>query len=304
VRTGPAEPGLRVAVAEPSLLGESPLWHPTEQVLYYCDIPGKLLLRFDPATGKRQAWDFDTEPSAIAPLPDGRLLLALRSGLWSFDPASGARHKLLDAPYPVAHQRFNDGKCDARGRFWVGTICQPLEPALGTMQCYEHGELKQRFDGVSISNGLAWSPDGRTMFWADTQFNILYAFDFEPDSGELSRRRELRRFTIEVPGQPRDDYLGRPDGAAVDSEGCYWVAMYDGQRVLRLSPDGEILRQVHLPVRCPTMPAFGGHDLKTLYITTARERRPAAELAAQPLAGCVFSLEVEVAGLPVNFALP
>ncbi len=304
MKFGIPDPGLRVAVAVPCLLGESPLWHPTEQVLYYCDIPGKQLLRFDPRTGQRQTWDFECEPSAIAPLPDGRLLMSLRSGLWHFDPADGARHKLLDAPYPVASQRFNDGKCDARGRFWVGTICTPLLPAKGTMQCYAHGELKQRFDGVSISNGLAWSPDGRIMYWADTQFNIVHAFDFDPDTGELSRRRELRRFPIEEPGQPRDDYLGRPDGAAVDSEGCYWVAMYDGQRVLRLSPEGEILRQVHLPVRCPTMPAFGGPDLKTLYITTAREHRPAAELAAQPLAGCVFALDVDVPGLPVNFALP
>jgi len=298
---GAPDPGLRVAVAAPSLLGESPLWHPTEQVLYYCDIPGKQLLRFDPRSGQRQAWDFETEPSAIAPLPGGRLLMALRSGLWTFDPADGARRKLLDAPYPVASQRFNDGKCDARGRFWVGTICTPLLPAKGTMQCYAARALKQRFDGVSISNGLAWSPDGQIMYWADTPTGIVHAFDFDPDSGEISGRREFARFPANA---TRDDYLGLPDGAAVDCEGCYWLAMYDGQRMLRLSPSGEVQRQVHLPVRCPTMPAFGGHDLKTLYITTARENRPAAELAAQPLAGCVFALDVDVPGLPVNFALP
>jgi sugar lactone lactonase YvrE len=301
LKPGVPDPGLRVAVASPSLLGESPMWHPTEQVLYYCDIPGKQLLRFDPRSGERQAWDFETEPSAIAPLPDGRLLVALRSGLWTFDPADGTRRKLLDAPYPQASQRFNDGKCDARGRFWVGTICTPLLPAKGTMQCYAARALKQRFDGLSISNGLAWSPDGRVMYWADTPTGIVHTFDFDPDSGELSGRRELARFPAAA---TRDDYLGLPDGAAVDVEGCYWLAMYDGQRVLRLSPDGEILRQVHLPVRCPTMPAFGAPDLKTLYITTAREHRPAAELAAQPLAGCVFALDVDVAGLPVNFALP
>jgi sugar lactone lactonase YvrE len=303
VTPGTPDPGLRVAVATPSLLGESPLWHPREQLLYYCDIPGKQLLRFDPHSGQRTAWDFDTEPSAVAPLPDGRLLLALRSGIWRFDPASGSRERLADAPYDVAGQRFNDGKCDAKGRFWVGTICEPREPALGTMQCFAAGRLNPAFDGVSISNGLAWSPDGRTMYWADTHTNIVHAFDFEPESGELSRRRVFARLPIEAPGQSRDDYLGRPDGAAVDREGCYWVAMYDGQRVLRLSPDGQIQRQVHLPVRCPTMPAFGGHDLKTLYITTAREHRPAAELAAQPLAGCVLALDVDVPGLPANYAL-
>ena len=298
---GAPEPGLRVAVATPALLGESPMWHPTEQVLYYCDIPGQQLLRFDPRNGAHRAWDFETEPSAVAPLPDGRLLLAMRSGIWRFDPVTASRELLAPAPYDTATQRFNDGKCDVRGRFWVGTICEPREPALGTMQCFAGGKLRQCFDGVSISNGLAFSPDGRTMLWADTHTNIVWAFDVDPGSGELSRRREWRRFATDARSA---DYLGRPDGAAMDVEGCWWVAMYDGQRLLRLSPTGEILRQVHLPVRCPTMPGFGGHDLKTLYITTAREHRPAAELAAQPLAGCVLALEVDVPGLPVNFASP
>jgi len=303
VSAGAVEPGLRVAVAEPSILGESPMWHPTEQVLYYCDIPGKKLHRFDPRSGARETWDFDTEPSAVAPLPDGFLLLSLRSGIWRFDPATAAREQLAAAPYDTTQQRFNDGKCDAKGRFWVGTICEPRIPAIGSMQCFAAGKLVQKFEGVSISNGLAWSPDGRTMLWADTHTNIAYAFDFDLDGGALSRRRVFAQFPIPARGASQDDYLGRPDGAAMDIEGCWWVAMYDGQRLLRLSPEGEILRQVRLPVRGPTMPAFGGHDLKTLYITTARENRPVAELAAQPLAGCVLALDVEVAGLPVNFAV-
>jgi len=292
--------GVRVAVPEPCRLGESPFWHPGEQVLYYCDIPGRQLCRHDPHSGRLDRWDFDTEPTAIAPLADGRLLMALRSGIGSFDPRAGRLEMLAEAPYDTATQRFNDGKCDALGRFWVGTIVEPREPALGTMQCFAHGVLKERFDGVSVSNGLAWSPDGRTMYWADTHFGCVQAFDFAPDSGELSRRREFVRFAGSDAG---DAYLGRPDGAAMDSEGCYWVAMYDGQRVLRLSPEGRILRQLMLPVRCPTMPAFGGRDLKTLYVTTARERRPSAELAAQPLAGCVLAIDLDVPGLPVNFAL-
>jgi sugar lactone lactonase YvrE len=300
VKAEASDPGLRVAVPVPSLLGESPMWHPSEQLLYYCDIPGRQLLRFDPRSGRRDTWDFDTEPSAVAPLPDGRLLLSLRSGIWRFDPATAAREQLAKAPYDTARQRFNDGKCDAKGRFWVGTICEPREPALGTMQCFAGGALRQRFDGVSVSNGLAWSPDGGTLYWADTHLAAAYAFDFEPDSGALSRRRLLRQFALDP---DRDDYFGRPDGATVDREGCYWLAMYDGQRVLRLSPEGKILRQVLLPVRCPTMPAFGGHDLKTLYITTAREHRPARELQAQPLAGCVLALDVDVPGLPANFAI-
>jgi sugar lactone lactonase YvrE len=132
---------------------------------------------------------------------------------------------------------------------------------------------------------------------------LVQAFDVAPDSGALSRRRDFARFPVERPDAPRDDYLGRPDGAAIDAEGCYWLAMYDGQRLLRLSPGGEVLRQVGLPVRCPTMAAFGGHDLKTLYITSAREDRPADELAAQPLAGCLLAIDVEVPGLPVHYAV-
>jgi sugar lactone lactonase YvrE len=295
-----AEPdaALRVAVGTPALLGESPLWHPRERVLYYCDIPGRRLHRFDPAGAQLEQWAFDCEVSAIAPRLDGRLLLARRDGIWCFDPASGAGECLAEAPYDGATQRFNDGKCDALGRFWVGTMCEPVRPAKGTLQCFSDGALRSHFDGVSISNGLAWSPNARTMYWADTLANTVFAFDFDAERGTLSRRREWLVFA--PPSSA--DFMGYPDGAAVDREGCYWVAMYGGQRVLRYSPDGELLRQVHLPVRCPTMPAFGGDDLRTLYITSARENRPAEELAAQPLAGCVFALAVDVPGLPVNFA--
>ncbi len=154
--------------------------------------------------------------------------------------------------------------------------------------------------GITVSNGLAWSPDGRTMYWSDTKAHTVYAFDVDAASGELGPRRVFASFTPKVAGASLDGYGGRPDGAAVDVEGCYWVAMFEGQRLLRLAPDGALLREVRLPVRCPTMPCFGGADLKTLYITTARENRPAAELAAQPLAGCVLSLRVDVPGLPAN----
>ena len=296
------DPQLRVAVSHASLLGESPLWHPQESALYYCDIAGHQLLRFEPASQTLRQWQFDTDVSACAPRLGGGLLLARRDGIFAFDPASGASERLATPPYDAQTQRFNDGKCDAQGRFWVGTICEPRLPAVGTMQCFGSGQLQQRFDGVSVSNGLAWSPDARTMYWADTQLATVFAFDFEPQTGAVSRRRVFAEFPVKQAGQSLDGYIGRPDGAAVDSEGCYWVAMYEGQRVLRLSPGGELLRTVHLPVRCATMPAFGGADLKTLYITTAREHRPAEELAAQPLAGCVLALSVDVPGLPVNFA--
>ena len=296
-----ADPQVRVAVASASLLGESPMWHPGEQVLYYCDIPGHKLHRFNPASGDLVHWDFDTDVGSCAPRLDGSLLLALRDGLWRFDPASGARSKLADAPYPTENERFNDGKCDPQGRFWVGTICEPREAAVASLYCFNGGKLVRRADGISVSNGLAWSPNGRTMYWSDTHAHRVYAFDFDPGSGELNRRRVFASFAMKQPGQSLDSYGGRPDGAAVDVEGCYWVAMFEGQRLLRLSPEGELLREVRLPVRCATMPCFGGPDLKTLYITTAKQNRPALELIEQPFAGCVLALDVNVAGLPVNF---
>ena len=294
------DPGVRVAVAEVSLLGESPLWHPREQCLYWCDIPGRRLSRFDPPTGHLAHWDFATEVACCAPMLDGGLLLALRNGLWRFDPRDGSRLRLAPAPYDPARERFNDGKCDPQGRFWVGTIYEPREPALAGLYCYTQAGLARRAEGITVSNGLAWSPDGRTMYWSDTKAHTVFAFDFDPADGSLSRRRVFAQWPARQPGHDLAGYGGRPDGAAVDADGCYWSAMFEGQRVVRLSPDGELLREVVLPARCPTMPCFGGPDLKTLYITTARENRPAAELAETPYAGCVFALDVDVPGLPAN----
>lgn len=293
---------VRVAVASAALLGESPFWHPRERALYYCDIPDRKLQRFDPASGELLHWDFDTDLASCAPCVDGRLLLAMRDGLWRFDPPSGTRQRLAEPPYDPATERFNDGKCDPQGRFWVGTIYEPRDAAKATLHCWNGAKLVKRADNATVGNGLAWSPNGRTLYWSDTKAHTIYAFDFDPASGELSGRRVFASFPVKQDGQSLDSYGGRPDGAAVDAEGCYWVAMFEGQRMLRLSPAGELLREVRLPVRCATMPCFGGADLKTIYVTTSREKRPAAELAAQPMAGCVLALDVDVPGLPVNFA--
>jgi len=285
----------------PSLLGESPLWHPDEQVLYWVDIPGLQLNRHDPATGRHQAWHFTSEPACIAPLLGGGLLLAMRDGLWRFDLATGTRHPVARPPYDPAAQRFNDGKADAQGRFWVGTIDDRREPS-AALFCLDGGGLRRMADGIAASNGLAFSPDGRTLLWADTKGHRIQAFDLDASDGSLSRQRLFAQFPLRDAAAPLAGYGGRPDGAAMDSEGAYWVAMFEGQRLLRLAPDGSQLAELPLPVRCPTMPCFGGPDLKTLYITTARDKRPADELAAQPLAGCVLQCRVPVAGLPAHMA--
>lgn len=286
----------------PSLLGESPLWHPVEQVLYWCDIPGRSLHRWDPESGRHQQWSFGTEVACCAPLDQGGLLLALRDGLWRFNPADGTRTCVSVAPYNGAIERYNDGKADPQGRFWVGTIYEPRDAARAALYRWDGGLLERAAGDITVSNGLAWSPDTRTLYWADTPAHVIYACDFDTDGGALSNRRVFARFSPRDPDQPIKAYGGQPDGAAVDVEGCYWVAMFEGARILRFAPGGELLQTIHLPVRCPTMPSFGGPDLRTLYITTAREKRPAPELAEMPLSGCVLHLRVDVPGLPANFA--
>jgi len=297
------EDDVRVAVTSAAQLGESPVWHPREQVLYYADIAGHKLQRFDPKTGDLRHWQFDTDLASLAPRIDDTLLLAMRDGLWHFDPASGERMRVAEPDYDPATERFNDGKADPQGRFWVGTIFEPREPPLASLNCFANGKLTKKVEGLTVSNGLAWSPNGRTMHWSDTKAHTVYAADFDLHSGALSRQRVFASFAVKQPGQSLATYGGRPDGAAMDAEGCYWAAMFEGQRIVRLSPEGELLREVKLPVLCPTMPCFGGPDLKTLYITTSRENRPPAELIEQPYAGCVLALEVDVPGLPANFAL-
>jgi sugar lactone lactonase YvrE len=294
-------PDVRRAVDTPCLLGESPMWLPNEQRLYYCDLPGRMLHRFDPESGESKQWGFDCDLGSCAPTHDeGVVLIAMRDGIWHFNTRTGHCNALADAPYDQGEQRFNDGKCDPQGRFWVGTIHEPRQPALARLYRFDAGRLDVMAEEITVSNGLAWSPDGRTMYWSDSHAHTVFAFDFDGDSGAIDNPRVFATFPRKQPGQDLATYGGRPDGAAVDAEGCYWSAMFEGQRLIRLSPKGELIREVKLPVRCPTMPCFGGPDLKTIYITSARTNRPEEELKQQPWAGCVLAIDVDVPGLPVN----
>jgi sugar lactone lactonase YvrE len=170
-----------------------------------------------------------------------------------------------------------------------------------------HAMVDGQKDGVNLgvvtANGLAWSPDGRTAYWADTAAHQVRAFDFDAASGQLTHARVFHQAAHKPAGWvwgSAAPYGGRPDGAAVDSKGCYWSAQYEGQRLLRISPKGEVLAEVTTPVPCPTMPCFGGPDLKTLFITSSRHGRSLQELATHPDAGCVFAIRVEVAGLGIK----
>lgn len=287
---------------QPSLLGESPFWHPDEQALYWVDIPGKALHRWQPDAAEHRQWDLPSEAGCCAPLPDGRLLLAMRDGLFRFDPASGERERLAAPPYDPAKERFNDGKADAQGRFWVSTIYEPRDQAAAALYCWRDGRLHRMAGDLTVGNGLAFAPDGRHLLLADTATHRIDRIALDPVEASLSQRTVWARFPIKTPGQDLSTYLGRPDGAAMDAEGCYWVALFEGQRLLRLAPDGRVLQVLALPVRCATMPCLGGPDGRTLFVTTSRQGRPAEELARQPWAGCVLQTRVDVPGLPVNFA--
>lgn len=272
-------------------LGECPLWHVQEAALYWIDIDGRAVHRFTPADGAHRSWAMPSEPGCIARNAAGGLLVALRSGLALLDTASGTLSDIAPAPYDTQTTRFNDGRCDAAGRLWVGTIYEPRDHPNAALFCVEHGAIRDSGKRATVSNGVAFSPDNKTLYHADTTAHRITAYDFDVDSGATGASRLLKQFSL-------NNYGGRPDGAAVDSEGAYWCAMYEGGRLLRLSPAGAVLREILLPVRCPTMMAFGGDDLRTLYITTVSKNRPAAELEQYPLSGCVLSLRVDVPGLP------
>lgn len=219
--------------------------------------------------------------------------MAMRAGVGILDTRSGMLTHIADAPYDSASTRFNDGRCDAAGRLWVGTLYDPRDNPSGSLYCIERGVIRDASKPVTVSNGVAFRTDNRTLYHADTTAHRIMAYEFDLATGQLGRSRLVKQFS---PDKTSSNYGGRPDGAAVDCEDAYWCAMYEGGRLLRLSPTGEILQEVSLPVRCPTMIAFGGEDMRTLFITTARNNRSVAELEDYPLSGCVLMLHVDVAG--------
>ncbi|HEY8880132.1 MAG TPA: SMP-30/gluconolactonase/LRE family protein [Roseateles sp.] len=275
------------------LLGESPLWHPIEQQLYAVDIPGRQVLRWREAADAPDVWLQDAEPGCIAARAGGGLLIARRDGLWALDTTTGAQALVAPPPYDPARLRFNDGKVDPAGRLWVGSISDAREPEAALYR-FDGKSFTAQVPRLTTSNGLAWSPDGRRMHWSDTKAHRVYVADVDVATGALSNPRVFAEFKPRTPGE---NYGGRPDGAAMDAEGCYWAAMFEGGCVLRIAPTGEVVQRIELPVACPTMPTFGGADLRTLFITTARDKRPADELAREPLAGAVLQLRVDVPGL-------
>jgi sugar lactone lactonase YvrE len=270
--------------------GESPVWAADEQALYWTDIPNRRIHRFEPASGATRAWSMPSEVGCLALRERGGLVVAMRGGFAFVDLGSGRVEPITDPEAGKEDNRFNDGRCDPQGRFWAGTMHEPRTRNDGALYRLDADlSCRRMAGGVMVSNGLAWSPDGRTMYHADSRGRVVWAWDFEPVTGEIANRRVFARTGADE---------GRPDGAAVDADGGYWSARYAGGRVVRHRPDGSIDRVIRLPVSKPTMCAFGGPGLDQLYVTSARERMTPEQLAREPLAGGIFRVDLDVRGLP------
>jgi len=270
-------------------LGESPVWVPERGLLIFVDITGRRLFRFDPVSNRLEKANVDEDIGCVAVARGGGYVAGMRSGIWLLNESGSKRRKLVSNPEDPASSRFNDGRVDPAGRYLTGTLDELKKVGnAGLYRCDARGLVKLD-QGFMTSNGLAFSPEGRTLYFSDTPRFVIYRFDYDPATGEASNRREFVRI------EPTATDRGRPDGAAVDAEGCYWSSLYEGSRVARFDPAGKLLSTHALPVRCPTMPAFGGADLKTLFVTTARDKNPPPGVAA---GGGVYSLRVDVPGLP------
>ncbi len=293
---GRATPGVRCAIEAAALLGEAPYWSGRDQTLTWVDMLGPSVHRCRMNNGVRHDAQIETWPmprltSLAVPRRGGGFVLAQPSGLRLVDPERGQDDAFVHPESSRPGNRYNDGKCDARGRLWIGTLDPTGQPGRGSLLRIDPDGTHERIDsGFTVANGIGFAPDGRTLYFAESAGRTVFAYDLEPRRGSASRRRTFATWPEGV----------KPDGLAVDEEGGVWVAVWDGWRVERWSADGKLLRTVRLPVPRPTSVAFGGRNLDTLYVTTARVRLGPDALEAAPLSGSVFEVGPGVRGTPVG----
>ncbi len=281
---------LEVVVDQPATLGEGPCWHAQEGALYWVDILGKQLCRFCPSSGQDTRWDVGELIGTVAPRQAGGFIVALQTTLADFDPQSGQISPWPDID-PDPRTRFNDGKCDPAGRFFVGSMDLAESQPIGSLYRVDaQRRVEQIIQGVTISNGIGWSPDRSTMYYIDSPTRQVRAFDYDLDTGDLRNGR----IAFELHGDE-----GYPDGMTTDQEGMIWLAHWAGSRVCRWDPsNGKMLQRYDTPAPHTSACCFGGANLDELYITTARKGLTEQELAEYPLSGCLLRLQTDVPGSP------
>jgi sugar lactone lactonase YvrE len=282
------EPEWTCVVPAEAEVSEVPLW--SGDALYWIDIFAPSLNRVS-ADGASRTWPLPELGGSFALCEGGRdALVAIGDGLHLLALESGELRRVAHAPYDRAHFRFNDGRCDARGRFWVGTLRErtsDMPDGSGAFWRFDRDGLHRVIEGVTIANGIAFNPSGDAMYIADSVSSEVWAFDYDLDTGAVGTRR---RFAALPAGTT-------PDGAAVDTDGCYWVTLFGAGRILRFAPDGRLDRELRAPVSYPTMVAFGGSGLDVMYVTSARRPLSPEERAREPLAGGLFACTVGATGI-------
>jgi sugar lactone lactonase YvrE len=273
-------------------LGECPVWSVEEQALYWVDIRAPALHRLDPDTGATRSWPMPSRIGSFGLRESGGAVVALEDGFHVLDLDSG-RLEFVVGPERVPGTRFNDGKVSPEGRFFAGTMDEEMlsRPIATLYRLDPDLSLHPVVENLIVSNGLAWTADGRTMYHSDSKGPVVWAYDYDPDSGTVSHRREVARPTEEI---------GRPDGAATDEQGYYWSAGISAGVLNRWSPDGRLDRSIPLPCSNPTAPCFGGRDMRTVFVTSLRHDLPPEVLAAKPLSGGIFAVRVDVPGVPIS----
>lgn len=265
-------------------LAESPVWWAERGLLLFVDILGRRLHCFKPGSRAADSMAVDEDIGCVAPTIGAGFIAGLRSGIWLLNE-HGKKVRLLAAnPEDPAVSRFNDGRVDPKGRFLAGTIDEAKSGGRAALYRYDRRGLARMTGGLLTSNGLAFSPDGGTLYHSDTPRFVINRYDYDAATGTAENPRVFAQL------EPTATDRGRPDGAAVDAEGCYWTALYEGGRIRRYDPKGKFMSDYAMPVRNPTMPAFGGARLKTLFVTSARD--------ADGAGGSLYSMPVEVPGLP------
>ena len=268
-------------------IGESPVWDDRREVVWFVDILSPAVLSLDPRTRRTQSFPMPADVGSVSLVSDARLVVALRTGIHLFDPGSGALTFLVHPEPERTMNRLNDGKVGPDGCFWVGSMhdSSPRAPSGALYRVTPEGECRRVLDEIKVSNGLAWSPDGATMYHADTRENCVKAFAFDAATGALGAVRRLITLT---------EAQGLPDGAAVDSAGFYWSAGVTAGRLNRISPAGELVESIALPVAAPTMPCFGGGDGRMIFITSL-----ASDRGGRSEQGTLLGFRSEAVGAPV-----